>query len=655
MDAQLRDVPVPPDLVDRLKAGRAPSDEEIDARLRDVSVPAHLERHLRRIAWQSRYPSLWGRFALAASVLIVLASGAYFALVRGIAEPEQRVVAKKTAPAATTESPRLAAPSPKAGRESKAAPRRQEPITVPLGPSQQVAEEQTKKLSGTLENVATVGSSIKQAIEARLRAQAALGASAKFQQLPELAAYEPQPARGVTPPRLRGYDLLFQLRHGEHPFVPTTAHKDLRTSRLPLTFRTSSYDQAVASIAAGKLPGAEEIRVEDFLAAQRYALPAAPVGGLALHAAASPSPLGESAQHLLQLIVQGGATRAAPHRPARLIAIVDTSSAMQFDARSKTVQRALETFARRLAADDRMTLIAFAEQPRVLAEDAMRDDLEELLASGILRQTAGTADLGSAIQSACDAVRAVETSQPRQVVFVTAGRSEFDDAQLASASQSLLQLVAANTAWQIVRVLPTDDDPRYSDLARRAQGRASAVTSADELAALFVESLTGREQIVADGMSIRITFNPAVVISYRLLGHETSTLTGQSGDPLEVDLQAGQTVTGMYELWLKPAGSGDVAIVEMLWHDPASGQPRRSVQPIRQSQVASSFAQAPPWLQQGILAASAAEFLRGSYFVPNSRRIGQLLDVADKADARAAERPEFQVLVRLIAAASKLR
>jgi Ca-activated chloride channel homolog len=337
-----------------------------------------------------------------------------------------------------------------------------------------------------------------------------------------------------------------------------------------------------------------------------------------------------------------------------LIAVVDTSAAMQYDARWKTVQRAFESLGRRMNPGDRITLIGFAEKPRVLAENATREVLETLLADGMLAGTTGSADLASAIQSACDAVQSVPSNEARKVIFITAGRAEFSDSERTRSRESLLQLAAANIPWQIVRTAPSDDDSSLGDLARQAHGHTRDVASADELYAVLLEELTGRPQAVAHGVALRITFNPKVVTSYRMLGHESVTLTGEAGDPLQVDLHADQTATALYEMWLKPSADGDVAIVELLWRSPTNGQPRRRVQPIRRDHIAGSFAKAPPWLQQGILAASTAEFLRGSYYVPRSRRLDQLLQLADDVDPRAAEMPEFQALRRLIDEAGRL-
>ncbi len=160
--------------------------------------------------------------------------------------------------------------------------------------------------------------------------------------------------------------------------------------------------------------------------------------------------------------------------------------------------------------------------------------------------------------------------------------------------------------------------------------------------------------VLARAATLRVTFNPKVVSSYRLMGHEAATITGEAGDPLVTDLLVEQTATSLYELWLKPGSTGVVAQVELKWRDPNSGQPRRHVQWIQRSQVAPSFADAEPWLQQGIVAARVAEYLRGSYYVPSTRRWEPLVELAQQV-APAARTPQFRSLERLIDDAARLR
>jgi hypothetical protein len=152
------------------------------------------------------------------------------------------------------------------------------------------------------------------------------------------------------------------------------------------------------------------------------------------------------------------------------------------------------------------------------------------------------------------------------------------------------------------------------------------------------------------------------VAGYRLIGHEAVTITGGASDPLEIELHAGQSPTCMYELVLNPpeqTKKGPVPVnlgtVEVAWRHPSGGQPQRRVLQLGAANLASSFAEAPGWLQQGVIAARAAESLRGSYFVASARRIGQLLEYTEQVQPAAAESPEFRELVRLIEQADRLR
>ena len=670
IDAHLRDVPVPRDLHARLRAARPspdelaaaqarehdPVDARLDALLRNVEVPEHLHRNLRAIARRRVLPWAWrqippGTWMAAASLFFLATAGAYLAVVGVPGQANRPEVAKGPADAVSGQpAPRMAAQPVHSTPPGIRRTRRQTPVTVPLG-QQQLVEGDSHKL---LENVAGVGTSIRQAIETKMRAQLALGANGQIERLPDLEVLEPPVARGVTPPRVRGYDLLFQLRQGEHPFILPAANKALEVSQVPFTFRTASYDRAADSIAAGRLPVNEEVRVEDFLSAQQYELPAAPAAGLALHAAACPSPLSEPGKHLLQVAVQGAQGRRMNQRPARIIAVVDTSSAMQAGARDKIAVRALAKLGRHLLPGDKLTLIGFSEAPRVLLENAGRDELAALSASGGLEPTSGSADLLAAVQTAAEAVAALPATENRRVVFITAGGS-LEGARRESARDALLKLTAGGVGWDYVELSAGGNDDGWQELMREARGRATTVNSADELFAVCFEALAGRGSKVASSVSMRVWFNPQAVTSYRLLGHEAATLTGDASDPLVVDLHADQTATCMYELWLKPDGKGDAVKIELSWVNPAGGQPQRRVQAVRPAQFAASFAQAPSWLQQGVVAARTAEFLRSSHYVPNSRRMGQLLDLAGEVETKAARSPEFRGLVRLIEQADRLR
>ncbi len=693
IDAQLRSVPVPSDLLSRLAENCAPPQaeaaERIDTLLRTVSVPDNLEFRLRRIARHPRPAPLWLRFGLAASIFLVLGGGVagYMGLVTGALGQREPMLAQKALPlirgsSADVPPARDASPhgpaahgpasdaivgvskSSESQRVSPAIAADAQALAADAPADNQVAVSPrvtVTPLDGPspsslpfVEGVASLGSFLKQAMETQRRSQAALGARGEFARLPTLEALEIAPPRGMAPPLVPGYDLLFQLKHGEHPFVSPAAHPDLLSSRVPLTFRTVGYDMAVRAAAAGHLPSADEIRVEDFLAAQNYALPRTASDDVALHAAASPSPFGQGGLYLLQLAVQAGAKGSNPHPPTQLIVVADTSSAMRNGARWETFQRGLMKSVQHLTPSDRITLIGFNEQSRVLAENATGNQLRTLLVSGSLSEPAGSADLAGAIRWACEAVRAVDSQDARRVVFITSGREDFDETAVAASGRALAQLADAKVPWAIVRVSAGGSDAPWAELAEQGRGEVSAATTSAEIQEALARKLTGRSSIVASGATLKLTLNPQAVESYRLLGHESTTLTGPGGDSLVVDLSANETATGMFELWLKPKGDR-LAVAELSWRDPASGQPRRKIRPISRGQISASFSKAPPWFQQGVIAAKTAEALRGSHFSQAPHPLGQIQALGALVDPSVAEQRDFRTLMGLVKHADKRR
>jgi Ca-activated chloride channel homolog len=659
IDAQLRNVPLPPDLLSRLAENGAvrdtvEADARLDAALRDVPVPGYLESRLRRIARRRSAP-LRRQMALAASLFLMVSFGAigYLMFLTQSLGPFEQIVAQQPAETATGATLRrpdeeIAAPAPEKLAEAQPAERGQGAQVTNRG-------ESRKFPLPTLADVTALGSSLKQAMDARLRSQSALGADGRLERLPELDALDNSQPRGISPPRVPGYDLMFQLKHGEHPFASPSGHKDLLSSRMPFTLRTTSYDLALRAAQMGQLPPADEIRVEDFLAAQDYVLPSAPASGLALHAAGSASPLGDHHVKLLQLTVQAATSHTQAHAPARLIAVLEMSTRMRLGAHWQAVLRGLDTLARQMTPADRVTLIGFAEQPRVLAQDATGLDIQALLSSDALPQPVGSANFAAAIEAAATAARTFKSPAAQRVVFITAGRGDLDEAALEQSTQSLGEMANAKMRWEIIRVGLAGPDSQWAHLAEAGHGHFTTADSAIEVYDALVEQLIGRPLTTARGVSLKLTFNPLVVTSYRLLGHEAATLTGAAGDPLEIDLHADQTATGLYELWIKPSGGDLVATAELTWREPVSGQSRHLTQPIGRGQFVKSFSQAPPWLQQGIIAAKAAEALRGSYYAPSPHPLAQILDLAAQADPRLTGQPGFQHLLAIIKSAEKLR
>ena len=464
-----------------------------------------------------------------------------------------------------------------------------------------------------------------------------------------------------APPVVRGYDLMFQLKHGEHPVVELAKNPALAATKMPFTFRTGSFDTAWEAVQAGRLPAPEEIRVEDFLAAQDFDFADEPAGGLALHVAGSQSPLASNAAasgtaaHLLNLAVQGHSYDNQQHAGNRLIVAVDTSAPMRGAARLAAVRRGLAKLAAHMGQNDRVTLVRFADKPSVIAQSATAAELKGLAWSDALAAPTGTADLPGTIAAMCEVARDTQSLEPRQLVVITGERGNYDPAALGKTIEQLAALAKMNVGWRIVRLAGNSNDAHWSKLAEAGGGNVVAADSPDDIYEAMYSVLTRWPTTVAKQVAVSLTFNPQEVASYRLVGHDAVTLTGLSSDPVTIDLKVDQDAMCLYEVALKPGAGKVVASLEVTWQHPPTGQAQWIKRPILREQLAGSFAQAPGWFQQGVVAAKTAEYLRGSYYLPTTRSAGPILEVAGSVDARLAERPDFQRLIELLRKAGKLR
>jgi hypothetical protein len=191
------------------------------------------------------------------------------------------------------------------------------------------------------------------------RRQEVFAADGSEQRLPELVRILPVEPRGMAPPRVRGYDLRFELARGDHPFVSPSADPRLAETLVPLSTSTAGYERVRQAIGRGRLPAPDEVRVEDFLAAMDYQLPGPSAGAMALRTAAGSASHDDSGPAVLQVAVRAKAGAASPQPP---IVAVKTTLKVRFNARSVAMYRLVGHEATSLtsptAADREVTLRA---------------------------------------------------------------------------------------------------------------------------------------------------------------------------------------------------------------------------------------------------------------------------------------------------------
>jgi len=680
LDAVLGEVPVPEGLTDRLRRLVFATDDGLDEAIRDVPFPrAFLGRWQRPSKSWTRLARLT-KWATAASLMIVIGLSYFGAML---------ALLVATYPLSEVSRSRLVSSAPIEVRQAhEPAEPDFDPVTIAPDGSpaddgywegEAVPLPEVRLVEGQSPRPAAIDE-LNSLFAADVRNNLFLDANAFDPRWGVLTAHTlyddqlrlekvPGPIRrGIDLPLVPGADKLFLIRHGVHPFVYPAAHPQLQVSRVPLAVDASSYELTRRHLEDDELPPADAVRAEDFLAAVDYDFPPPKRGVLGVTTAAGVSPFGAKGVSLLQIGVQARELADHKHSPTHLVLAIDVSASMRWGGRLEMIRRALGYVVGRLGPEDLISLVAFSEDAQVLLEEGGPEEADQLLCAIDLLSVRHATNVGAGLRQAYAVARSAESfgKSATRVVLVTdglavLGRETTDPIERCLAEAAGRKKAGEKIGLEVINLCQEADpdgqseqDGQLASFARSGGGKVHRAANADQIRLALLEVINGRSELVATDARLTVTFNPKVVVMYRLLGHEAKAMAGLMPPRTEADFHAGQSAAALYEVVLKEGSSGDeIATAELSWQIPGGSDVDRRTnrRKVRRGQFAASFVQSPLSLQQAALVAQTAEVLRKSPFarVPRGEhRLSGVLELASVADTRLYERPTFVEFISVV-------
>ena len=675
LDAALREVPIPAGFEDRLRTAALGRNEELDAALRTMPLPSGLLDRLRRIARKDRLR--WPRTAIwaaAASVLIVVGLAGLmqvFVLLYLTASPQPEEMASSGA-APKSESqlahdllpeigrdPLISAPVPLPKEENPP----QRSIAAVTAPKIELDRFERPKTSPLDEAMELFGPTRNPLQDAAPSQWGVLSIHKEFD-LPELKKAAGLIPRGIDPPLERGFDWAFFGRFRVHPFVWPGLNPRLQTSVVPLGVDTASFELTRRCLEDKELPPAGAVRTEEFLAAIDYSWPAPHGQPLGLSVAGGPSPFVWEGFHLFQIGVQAADSPTVQRPPVRLVLAIDVSASMRWGGRLDMVRGALEKLIGRLEPEDRLSIVAFSEDAQLLLEEAAGRDVAQIREAIKSLEAKGSTNLGAGLRLAYATAEQQASSHEAgvDVVLLTDGLTELDPDGARQIQTRLKEAAARHVRLHVIDMAQEEGkglDPQLAEFAEAGCGRIHRASTASEVRWALLELVTGKSQVTAADVQLKVTFDPKTVLAYRLMGHEAPAMAGLLPAHPAADFHAGQSATALYEIRFRPDAAQDVATVELTWRETGpQSREHRLVQKIQRSQFAASITQAPLSLQAGALAAETAEILRDSPFVQNRRSAGsvsRVLEMASLLDSRLRMQPSMVDFLAVVQRAASAR
>lgn len=409
---------------------------------------------------------------------------------------------------------------------------------------------------------------------------------------------------------------------------------------------TASYTFARnALLNFGQMPNYQAIRPEEFI---NY-LPTdytAPTGddAFAIQLDAAPAPFGDSDHLLLRVGLQGRTIAPEDRAPAYMIFVVDTSGSMAGDDRLGMVKQSLEVLVEELRPDDRVAIVQYADETRVVLEPTAADQTQTILSAVDSLQSSGStyaeAGLRLGYQLAQDNMRPNETTR---VVLLSDGVANVGETGPDAILQTVRNQVAQGVTLSTIGVgMGSYNDVLMEQLANDGNGNYFYVDNIREARRVFSHNLTSTLQVIAYDAKIQVEFNTDAVARYRLIGYENravadSDFRNDSVDAGEVG--AGHTVTALYEIELVPEATGTLATAFVRYEDADSREVIEVNTTIARGDVLASYDDAPQAWRLQAATAELSELLRNSVHAQQGsyQSVLRLLDTLDSDDAITQE------------------
>ena len=457
-------------------------------------------------------------------------------------------------------------------------------------------------------------------------------------------------------------DMFFRF-WGDNPFEETRLDA---LSTFAVDVDTASYSLARRYVRDGHLPEREQVRTEEFVNYFRPDVPPPAEDTFALQLDLAPSPFGDPASNpwLLRVAVRGREVARTERDPLVLTFVLDVSGSMERGGRLELVKHALRLLAAELDARDTVSLIAFANEARLVlpaqtaaSRAAFETAIEELAPSGGTNAEAGL------LMGYEQALAAFAEGAVNRVVLLSDGVANIGETDQDRITEAVARHREQGVYLNTIGVgLGNHDDEFLEQLADRGDGLCAYVDTPAEARRHLVHDFTGTFQPIAREAKIQVEFDPAQIERYRLLGYENRALADADFRDDEVDageVGAGHQVTALYELVRHATGPDPgrpLATARLRWEPPGGGEVQELERGIGARDASGTWEGTLAGFRRAALVAQYAELLRrsaharGDTFADLLAEIGRL-----EPELADPEFTEFRELVSLAAALEPLQ
>ncbi|MDR9754898.1 VWA domain-containing protein [Pseudomonas sp. SZMC_28357] len=479
--------------------------------------------------------------------------------------------------------------------------------------------------------------------------------------------YAPMPAGDISPP---GYRDESREQYQALADNPIHSVAQMPVSTFSTDVDTGAYANVRRLLNQGQLPPQGAVRLEEMVNYFPYDY-ASPTDGspFGVTTELAPSPWNPHTR-LLRIGIKASDRAVGELAPANLVFLVDVSGSMDRREGLPLVKSTLKLLVDQLREQDRVSLVVYAGESRVVLEPTsgrdkakIRNAIEQLTAGG---STAGASGIELAYQMAR---QAFIPNGINRILLATdgdfnVGISDFDSLKQLAVDKRKTGISLTTLGFGVGNY----NEHLMEQLADAGDGNYAYIDNLREARKVLVDQLSSTLAVVAKNVKVQVEFNPAHVSEYRLLGYENRALKREdfSNDKVDAgEIGAGHTVTALYEIvpkgqkgWLEPlrygevvsdvsAKNGEMAMLRVRYQSPEGGNSRLIERPILGEKLRSLAAASDDLRFAAAVAAFSQQLEDGRYTGSFQLKDTEALARAARGDDRYGLRAEFVQLVEL--------
>ena len=348
-------------------------------------------------------------------------------------------------------------------------------------------------------------------------------------------------------------------------------------STFSLNVSDVSFELAKASLEQGRLPDPVHIRSEQFLNAFEYQDPLT-------HSQESISFFWERGPHpwahrreVLRLSMRASSSGREMGRPMHLVLLLDHSGSMERSDRRSIIQDALQQLCQALKPKDKLSVVGFANRPRLWVDGASAENPESLLARIENLQPEGGTHLEDALTLAYEVAHQHFVPEGiNRVILLTDGAANLGDVRPERLSQQVeaerikgIALDCFGVGWEGF------NDTLLERLSRNGDGRYGFLNDVRTAGTTFADMLAGSLKVAASNVKVQVEWNPRRIRRWRQMGYAVHQLRADQFRDASVDageLAAAESGQALYILEADDQGDGPIATVRVRYLSPETSQ-----------------------------------------------------------------------------------